>query len=1123
MSTVSSTKKAALPTETQYWRSLDELAESPEFRQWAAREFPEGSSEPAGEVNRRDFVKLMSASFLLAGFGLTGCRKPEETIVPFSKLPEGYVHGKAKYFATAMPTRRNAVPLLAKSMDGRPVKLEGNKQHPLSGGGTDAFAQAAILNLYDPDRSRQFLNKGKAVSKEDSLARLAEIAEKHAQKQGRGLRLLCRESSSPTRRRLRSLFEKKLPQAKWHEYEPVSFKRSAEAASLAFGRPLAPRLHFDKAERILSLDCDFLGGEEDACIHVKGWADRRAVEKAGDTMNRLYAVEGLMTLTGSNADHRLRVPTGAVQPIAAAFLHAMLEGENLPAVGASRIASELRRKLEEQTKEIQQEDTKNWVKESLRDLNAHRGRSLVVAGYRQPLVVHLMALALNHALGNIGQTLNFVAAPQEKAAGTIGELQESLESDLVETLVILGGNPAYDAPAGMRWTDSVKKAGEVIRLGYHVDESSEGAAWHLPELHFLESWGDAQTSDGTRTAVQPLIAPLFGGLTEIELLARLLQREDSRPHTLVRDAFDAEVDDAGEEKWKTFLHDGFADGSAAPVVAVGEFQWNEVRSALANESSAPLPSREEIEVVFHRDASMDDGRFNNNGWMQELPDPITKLTWDNAVVMSRKTASELGVSNGDVVQIRIPAGGKLRNSVRGPALVQPGMADFSVGLALGYGRAKSGRIGRFKGQAVGFDVYPIRRGEGVYVVSGASISPTGRKHKLVATQDHWSMEGRAIVREANLKQFHEKPNFANNMGLEAHGEHTHGADGKPLPLYPHPYEERGSLKSEIHQWGMAIDLNRCIGCSACVAACQSENNIPIVGKEQVAKSREMHWLRIDRYYSGGPEAKVELSGLEADGEYQRQSWIDNPQVVSQPMLCQHCESAPCESVCPVNATVHDHEGLNVMAYNRCVGTRYCSNNCAWKVRRFNFFDYNKRPLEALYQGPLAKREKDDLDLAALAKNPDVSVRMRGVMEKCTFCVQRIEAAKIQRKVAARDSGEIAVPDGTIQTACEQACPAEAIVFGNTIGRPESRVSQMKANPRNYAVLGFLDTRPRTTYLAKVRNPNPEMPDYRETPLSTMEYSESMGNPFDSHGSPHIKGHHRGDQGVSTSGETEVHH
>ncbi len=1066
---MSTVLKGSSPTGPHHWRSLEELADAPELRRQAKHEFPEEASEPAGEVSRRDFVKLMSASFLLAGVGLSGCRRPEETIVPFSKMPEGYVHGAAKYFATAMPVRRKGVPLLAKSADGRPVKLEGNKEHPLSSGGTDAFAQASLLNLYDPDRSRQCLKDGEPASKEAALAHLSQIAEKFARKQGRGLHLLCRQSSSPTRWRLRTQLEEKLPQAKWHEYEPVSFHRPAEAASLVFGRPLVPRLHFEKAARILSLDCDFLGDEEDAYLNIQGFAGHRSVEKSGDTMSRLYVVEGLMTLTGSNADHRLRVASGEVRRVAAALLRAQL-AQSPPAVAGAE-ASELLQALRRLAAEAKVQA--EWASEALRDLAAHCGRSLVVAGYRQPLVVHLMALALNQLLGNIGRTVDFIAAPAEKAAGTIGELQEVLGSGLVETLVVLGGNPSYDAPANLRWAEAQKKAGEVIRLGSHLDETSEGAAWHLPEAHFLESWGDAQSGDGARLAVQPLIAPLFGGLAEIEVLARLLQMEDARPHTLVRAAFDAEVRGANEERWKQFLHDGFIAKSAAPPVEAGEFQWLKVVSAVVNAETPPRPKLEALEVVLHRDASMDDGRFNNNGWMQELPDPVTKLTWDNAAVMSRQTAAGLGVANGDLVQIRVG-----RTSVQGPVLVQPGMADYSVALALGYGRSRSGRIGRFKGQAVGFDVYPLRHREGSYILSGASISPTGRKHPLAATQDHWSMEGRAIVREANLEQFKEKPDFAQQMGLEAHGQHlVHDENGKPRPLYPHPYQERESLKSEIHQWGMAIDLNRCIGCSACVVACQSENNIPIVGKEQVAKSREMHWLRIDRYYSGG---------------------VDDPEVSSQPMLCQHCESAPCENVCPVNATVHDHEGLNVMAYNRCVGTRYCSNNCAWKVRRFNFFDYNKRPLEALYRGPLAERPKDELDLAALAKNPDVSVRMRGVMEKCTFCVQRIEEAKIRQKVQARDSGKIAVPDGTIQTACEQACPAEAIVFGNTIGEPESRVSKHKASPRNYAVLGFLDTRPRTTYLAKIRNPNPKMPNYLGTPLSMMEYSASMGNPFGGH-------------------------
>jgi molybdopterin-containing oxidoreductase family iron-sulfur binding subunit len=745
----------------------------------------------------------------------------------------------------------------------------------------------------------------------------------------------------------------------------------------------------------------------------------------------------------------------------------------------------------------------------------------VVAGYRQPVAVHLLALALNSVLGNVGHTVDF-QANRTLSAGTIGELKQALDSGSVDTLVLLGGNPSYDAPADIDWAATQKKAGEVIRLGYYDDETSEGASWHIPETHFLEAWGDAETSDGSRVAIQPLIAPLFGGLSEAELLAKILKLETTSGHSLVRSTFDADISGASDESWKTFLHDGFVANSAAPSVTLdaAAFNWAAVAPAILNAETAPPPSKNAIEVVFHRDASMDDGQFNNNGWMQEYPDPMTKLTWDNVALMSRKTAQTLGLSNGEIIKVGLNG-----NSVNGPVWVQPGMADFSIGLALGYGRTNAGRIGGFRGQAVGFDVNPIRTSDAPYIASQATVQSTGETHELAATQDHWSMEGRAIVREANLEQFNEKPDFSQNMGLEAHGGHIpHDSEGKPLPIYEHPYNVRETLKSDIHQWGMTIDLNRCVGCSACVVACQSENNIPIVGKEQVAKSREMHWMRIDRYYSGGAEAKAELGGLERDSDQQNQSWIDDPQVVTQPMLCQHCESAPCESVCPVNATVHDHEGVNVMAYNRCVGTRYCSNNCAWKVRRFNFFDYNKRPLESLYKGPLAERSKDDLDIVAMAKNPQVTVRMRGVMEKCTFCVQRIEEAKIQQKVAARDSDDVAVPDGVIKTACEQACPADAIVFGNILD-PESRVSKLKASPRNYSVLGFLDTRPRTTYLAKVRNPNPAMPDYHVMPLSTMEYSESMGNPFvDHHGAAHGDGHEaQGAEAGSANGESGGHH
>ncbi|MCS1409522.1 MAG: Menaquinone reductase, iron-sulfur cluster-binding subunit [Verrucomicrobia subdivision 3 bacterium] len=1106
-------------TGPRYWRSLDELADTPEFKQWVDQEFPEGASELNREVTRRDFVKLMSASFLLAGFGLSGCRRPEEIIVPFSKMPEGYVHGVVKYFATAMPTRRNAIPLLAKSADGRPVKLEGNQEHPLSGGGTDSFAQASILNLYDPDRSRQFLNDGENSSEEAAFSHLKTVADKFARNRGQGLSILSRESSSPTRRRLQALLTERLPQAKWCEYEPVSFGRSAEAATIAFGRALSPRYHFDRASRIVSLDCDFLGDEEDAYVNIKGFADGRSIEKPSDEMSRLYVVEGLMTLTGSNADHRLRVPTSGVFAVAAALLAEALE-QNESASGNSQISA-LKNSLRQiaETANVSSE----WVLEAVKDLAAHQGHSLVVAGYRQPVAVHFLAHALNLVLDNIGHTVEF-APGSEASTDSIANLKAALDAGTVETLVLLGGNPAYDAPAELGWAEAQKKVREVIRLGYYVDESSQGATWHFPETHFLERWGDAATSDGTRVAVQPLIAPLFGGLSDIELISRILKLEDPSGHAQVRATFDAEVKGANEEQWKKFLHDGFVADSASASVSVGaaRFNWSAVGPAILNAEKAPPPSRSSIEAVFYRDASMDDGQFNNNGWMQEFPDPMTKLTWDNVALLSRETAGALGVSNGDIVRIELNG-----RSVEGPAWVMPGMANNSVGLALGYGRSRSGRIGGFNGQAVGFDVNPIRTSAGAYIAPGAAVSFTGRQHKLATTQDHWSMEGRAIVREANIEQFREKqkPDFARNMGLEAHGQHIpRDKDGKPLPMYKHPYDVRESLKSDIHQWGMTIDLNRCVGCSACVVACQSENNIPIVGKVQVAKSREMHWMRIDRYFSGGVAAKSGLSSLEADENLQYQEWIDDPQVVTQPMLCQHCEYAPCENVCPVNATVHDHEGLNVMAYNRCVGTRYCSNNCAWKVRRFNFFDYNKRPLEALYDGPLAERPKDDLDLVAMAKNPEVTVRMRGVMEKCTFCVQRIENAKIQQKVAARDSDKVAVSDGTIQTACEQACPADAIVFGNTLD-PESRVSKLKESPRNYAVLGFLDTRPRTTYLAKVRNPNPAMPDYHKMPLSTEEYSVSMGDPFsDHHGAAHGDGHD--DHGVeadSANGETGGYH
>jgi molybdopterin-containing oxidoreductase family iron-sulfur binding subunit len=1053
----------------KYWRSLDQLAETPEFRTWAECEFPAGASELSDPVTRRDFVKIMSASFLLAGAGLTGCRKPESIIYPFAKAPEDYIHGVSKYYATAMPTRGTAIPLVAKSSDGRPTKLEGNPQHPDSNGGTDAFTQAAVLNLYDPDRSMQFTRNGSMVQSEEALAFLGQLGRDAQANGGQGLCFLAERSSSVTRRRLLGVLGQRLPQARWFTYEPVDFNIHQQAASQLFGRPVSPYYRLDQAKVIVSLDCDFAGGEEDTYIHCRRFARGRKVEKPGDSMNRLYVVEGLMTITGANADHRLRLPTGAVAGVAARLAMEIL------AKGGQGDAANALRPLADSVR--QQE---RWIVECAADLLANPGQAIVVAGYRQPLAVHALAQAMNVALGGVGKTV-FYHEAQPTSEGNISELVQALNANQVQSLVILGSNPVYTAPADLNWAAAQAKAKAVIRLGHYEDESAAGVTWHLPAAHFLESWGDARTSDGTLVPVQPLIEPLFGGVTELEVLARIAGLDRPAPYDLVRETFRGLAGE-GDDKWKRFLHDGFLAGSAyAPV----DVQLNSGALSQLITSLPPRPALAggQVEVVFHRDYSVDDGRYNNNGWLQELPDPITKVTWDNVVQISRSSAESRGVRNGDVVEVTV---GNYRT--RGPIWITPGLADDTVALALGYGRTKAGRVGN----QTGFNAYLCRTSQAPYIASGATLTRTGATYPISSPQDHWSMEGRPIVREASLQQYAKHPDFAKRMNLEE----------PPVvaPLYPNPLKKAES--AALHQWGMSIDLTACVGCSACAIACQSENNVPIVGKAQVARGREMQWLRIDRYFAGSPERQKNRSRLASDDRQQFEQWIDDPEVVFQPMFCQHCEAAPCENVCPVNATVHDQEGLNLMVYNRCVGTRYCSNNCPYKVRRFNYFDYNKRPLNKLLLGPLASRPQIEMELTKLVKNPDVTVRMRGVMEKCTFCIQRIEKAKIAQKVKAGASGDVQVPTDSFTTACAQVCPAEAIVFGN-IADPNSRVSKLKKLDRDYSVLEFLATRPRLTYLAKLRNPNPKMPDYYEMPLTFQEYTQKEGgNPLEEHSSEH---------------------
>ncbi len=1054
----------------RYWQSLDEVTGTPAFGEWLEREFPQGASEWHDPVSRRHFVKLMSASFLLAGLGLSGCRRPEEKIHPFSKAPENYIHGVPRYYATAMPDRHGAQPLLAKSLDGRPIKVEGNPKHPANLRGTDRFAQASVLDLYDVDRATRVLNHGVPATREAAFDFLAATAKQLGT--GDGLCFLLSQSSSPSRDRLQLLAQQQFPQASFYVYESIDLTAHQQALTRSHQTPLAeagsvsglkPYYQLEKAKVILALDSDFIGGEADTARLIRDFSRSRAIENPDDTPVRLYAVEPLMTLTGANADHRLHLAASQVPALAAHLAKAVLMATATPE------SAELLGILGKLPPPAGV--TAEWIQQCAADLLAHRGRSLVLAGSRQAQPVHLLASLLNHVLGNEGTTVELHSFTTPKS-DSIEALAARLKAGQVNTLAILGGNPAYNAPADLDWAATQRKAKTVIRLGYYEDETAQGADWLIPATHYLESWGDARTSDGTLVSIQPLIAPLFDGLTELEFIARLAGWNTTNPNAIVRETFKTIAPgELFELHWSQFLREGFWPNTASRHVET-PFQWSAVIEAVQRLGPASAPGKDRLEIVFHRDYRVDDGRYNNNGWLQELPDPISKITWENTLTMSVKTAREHGVyfENKEIGKLRAPLARVEVDgqTLEGPVWLQPGQEDYTIGVALGYGRTHTGRVG----QNAGLNAGRLRRSTSPHFAVNAKLSPTGKTHPIATTQSHWQMEGRPIVREANLEQFRQTPDFAQHMDLDAH-------EPKNAALYKHPHEKNPQMKG-LHQWGMVVDLQRCVGCSACMMACQSENNIPITGKDQVARGREMHWIRLDRYYSVAP-GDTDLS---------------NPQVLSQPMLCQHCENAPCESVCPVNATVHDDEGLNVMVYNRCVGTRYCSNNCPYKVRRFNFFDYNQRPIDKLYLGPLAPKGMPDL--LQMAKNPDVTVRMRGVMEKCTYCIQRIEQAKIAQKIKAGASDNVRVPDGAIIPACAQACPAEAIVFGD-VSDPESRVAQLKGKTRNYSVLGFLNTKPRTTYQARIRNPNPQMPDYQHQPLSLAEYTRLSGEPAEAHG------------------------
>jgi molybdopterin-containing oxidoreductase family iron-sulfur binding subunit len=1078
----------------KYWRSLDELAATPGFKAQLAREFPEGASSMDG-VDRRQFTKIMAASFALGGLGLAGCRRPEQYVLPWGKSVEGVIQGLPLYFATAMPLRNSAIPLLAETHQGRPTKLEGNPSYAPHGGASTLLAQASVLDLYDPDRATKHTIKGSDATSAQVAALLASLGTNASANGGEGLAFLAEESSSPTRARLLTKLQAKFPRAIWSEYEPVQDEPPVAAARAVFGRDVKPLYHFAKAKRIVSLDADFFHAEAGSLYYSRAFASGRRVKKRDDTMNRLYVVESGLSLTGSMADHRLRLASSHVAAFAAALASKVMGSSSLDALAQG----------------LDFKDQDKWLTECAKDLIGHRGECLVVAGAHQSAAVHAIANALNSFLGNVGQTVDFVEiAP--KSASTISALAAAISVGSVKTLVVLGGNPAYNAPADLNWSALQKSVPEVIRVGYYADETSALTTTHIASAHYLESWGDARTIDGTIVPVQPMILPLFNGLTEIEILSHILGEEKTDPYAQVYTTITGLNPNADAEKtFRQFLHDGLLAGSTYPKVNVA-FNLSGASALFAVTPKFEALSAKNLEVRFVTDHKMDDGRFANNGWLQECPDPITKISWDNAILVSPKLGKELGISpKGVKLQVarveenefeigkenarvfELTVGGR---KISGPVHIQPGLSNYTVVIALGYGRTATGHVGK----GAGTSAYPLRTTTGMSFVTGATLADTGTRTLLANVQEHWSMEGRDLVREANLDEITKEDGpglaYVKGIGMESHSPSILGEVGTEMTPAQRAAEipRGGSLYSTpkfdgIHQWGMSIDLNTCIGCNACVVACQAENNIPIVGKDQVLRGREMHWIRLDRYYSDG-QADAAAFGGEGNHELP-----EDPQISLQPIACQQCELAPCETVCPVNATVHDEEGLNTMAYNRCIGTRYCANNCPYKVRRFNFFDFNQRQLDSLYLSQLGPKGMPEL--VQMVKNPEVTVRMRGVMEKCTYCTQRIQNGKIGHKVKVNQEhggaplalDDVRVPDGTIKTACQQVCPVEAIVFGNILDA-DSAVSQAKAREQDYALLGYLNIRPRTTYLGKLRNPNPSMPDYAAMaiPFSRKEYN-----------------------------------
>lgn len=1058
-----------------YWRSLEELADRPEFEELVKGEFPVQAEEWDNSLSRRNFIKVMGASLALAG--LSGCViQPPEKIVPYVRPNEDMLPGKPLFFATAMTMGGVATGVLAKSFEGRPIKIEGNPEHPSSLGGTDVYAQAAILDMYDPDRSQKVMFRGSPNSWQNFVTAMRTAIEENRADGGAGVRFLTPSVTSPTLQAQMRQLQTELPNSKWVQFEAVNKDNAHEGTKLAFGSPVNTVYRFDRAKRVLSLDSDIFSGSNPR--YMADFAKARRYSEENKEMSRLYAIETTMTLTGAKADHRLAIKPSQMAEVAKAVAAAVGVG------GASSTYTE----------------NADWIAAMAKDLAAFRGRSLVVVGDNQPPVVHAIAHAMNSALGNVGETVVYtdplVANAEKAQVEQLRELVADIDAGKVKMLVMMGGNPAYSTPSDLKLDLKrfIPEGGQDVKvpmrvhLGLHFDETAEICHWHVPEKHFLEMWSDARAYDGTVTMLQPLIEPLYGGKSMHEL-TQLFFREnfERKDYDIVREYWQTQNIAASgtapaatpvavaatantnantsanaqpaatatpaapaatsaprtfEDNWRRVVHDGFVANSALPARTVT------ANTAFLSQPSAATSGSGPLEVTILPDPSIYDGRFANNGWMQELPNPLTKITWENVGLISPATAARLGINrsndpreisggergtafintygnnmSSDVVKLTYQ--GQELDGV--PMWIAPGQPDDVITIYMGYGRSRAGNVGT----GLGYNAFQVQRSDAMTAGFG-DILKTGEKASIASAQIHFNMEGRDLLRVWDVNHY------------EEHITKGKQDDFKSKSMYNTP--EYDKWYAENHKWAMSIDLSSCVGCNACVLACQSENNIPVVGKEQVERAREMHWMRIDTYYGGKDVTKPEGPHF-------------------QPVLCMQCELAPCEVVCPVTATVHNPEGLNDMVYNRCVGTRYCSNNCPYKVRRFNFF---------LYQDWDTPQYK-------LMRNPEVSIRSRGVMEKCTYCTQRISEARIEAEKEGRR-----VRDGEVLTACQSVCPTGAIVFGD-MNDPLSKVAKVKADPRNYNLLNELNTQPRTTYLPDVKNPNPEMPGYVKPTIKKVSH------------------------------------